>query len=79
MVGASVADRFSTSVPVVILLVDFSLYPPKRGSKRADFRSQKQTIVMFEAMFEGTVEGGWVPASHIIGHCTFPSALSVFQ
>jgi hypothetical protein len=23
MVGASVADRFSTSVPVVILLVDF--------------------------------------------------------
>jgi hypothetical protein len=31
MVGASVADRFSTSVPVVILLVDFfSLYPPQK-------------------------------------------------
>jgi hypothetical protein len=46
MVGASVADRFSTSVPVAILLVDFSLYPSKRGLKRADFRSQIQTIVM---------------------------------
>jgi hypothetical protein len=46
--GASVADRFSTSVPVVILLVDFFGFvsTPKRGLKRADFRSQIKTIVM---------------------------------